>query len=305
MDRGKTMKVIHAYAMGLCFGVRDALDYIAAVPDPANVTVYGELVHNEKVNNRLVRLGFRQLTEQRRDAALPETGSVLITAHGISDTERTRLEQAGRRLLDTTCPLVRRAHDAALQLDAEGRLVILIGRRGHVEARGLVGDLRRSEVVESPAEVCCYDTERLGVLCQTTTPDSIAGVVLERIYRLNPGKDIRFIDTVCRPTRERQQALAQMLPRVDAVVVVGASNSRNTLELVELARSRGLRAFRAQSAADLDPAWLEGCETVGLTAGTSALDETIEEVYRALLAIPAAPMRPPALLERELQPQTG
>lgn len=279
------MHVIRAEAMGLCFGVRDALEFIAAVPDPQNVTVYGELVHNDEVNRRLTQLGFRRMAEQERERAVPETAAVLVTAHGISDAERARLETAGRRMLDTTCPLVRRAHQAALRLDAESCFVVVVGRRGHVEVRGLVGDLRQGEVVESPEEVRCYEAERIGVICQTTTPDALARAVLEAVRAKNRGKLIRFVDTVCRPTRERQQALARLLPLVDALVVVGGRNSRNTNELAEAARARGVRTLGVENAADLDPAWFEGCATVGLTAGTSTLDETTEEVHRALLAM--------------------
>lgn len=279
------MQVIRAEALGLCFGVRDALEYVAVVREPENVTVYGELVHNEHVNRRLAGLGFRRMPEQDRGQAAPETAAVLITAHGISNTERARLEAAGRRLLDTTCPLVRRAHQAALRLDAEGCFVVVIGRRGHVEVRGLTGDLRHWEVVESADEVRCYQAERIGVVCQTTTPETLVESVLEAVWAKNPGKDIRFMDTVCRPTRERQEALARLLPQVDALVVVGGRNSRNTRELAEAARARGVPALQVEGAADLDPAWFNGYRTVGLTAGTSTLDETIAEVHCALLAL--------------------
>ena len=112
------MQVIRAEAMGLCFGVRDALESIAAVPDPHHVTVYGELVHNQEVNRRLAERGFRQLTEHSRKQAVPETPVVLITAHGISNEERARLESTGRRLLDTTCPCSAETADPSLHSGA-------------------------------------------------------------------------------------------------------------------------------------------------------------------------------------------
>ncbi len=283
------MKVIRAEAMGLCFGVRDALGYIENLSQPDGVTVYGDLVHNGRINQRLVQLGFHRMPENGRETRRPETPAVLITAHGVSDAERGRLEQAGYEIHDTTCPLVRRAHQAARALDAEGRFVLLIGRRGHVEARGLVGDLRNAEIIESPAEVRAYASDKIGVLCQTTTPDSLAMAVLKQVYALNPGKEIRFADTVCAPTRERQRSLDRLLPRVDALVVVGGRKSRNSRELAEKAAVRGVRAVLVDSAAELDPAWFAGCEVVGLTAGTSTLDETIEEVHRALVGLQVSP----------------
>jgi len=287
------MEVIRAEAMGLCSGVRQALEYVAAVGDPRQVTVYGEMVHNETVNRGLARRGFRRLDEQRRGAALPETPAVLITAHGISDTERARLHGAGLRLMDTTCPLVRRAHDAAVRLQSQGCHVLVIGRRGHVEVQGLIGDLPRAEVVESAAEVRCYHQEKIGVLCQTTSTDGLVRSVLEALTAMNPGSEVRFVDTVCRPTRERQQALDRLLPLVDALVVVGGRNSRNTRALAESARARGVPAYRVESAAEVEAGWFQGCRAVGLTAGTSTLDETIEEVHRALLQAPDARFQVP------------
>ena len=140
-------------------------------------------------------------------------------------------------------------------------------------------------MVESPAEVRSYPDERLGVICQTTTPDALLRAVLRAVQAKNPATQIRFVDTVCRPTRERQQALERLLPAVDALVVVGGKNSRNTRELAEAARARGVRTIQVQSAAELRPAWFQEYHTVGLTAGTSTLDETIEEVHRRLLAL--------------------
>ena len=107
------------------------------------------------------------------------------------------------------------------------------------------------------------------------------------IRAANPSADIRFIDTICQPTRDRQDALVRLLPLVDAVVVVGGRNSNNTRELAALCRDRGVPAFHVQSAADLDANWFRGCRVVGLTAGTSTLDQTVEEIRRELLEMAA------------------
>jgi 4-hydroxy-3-methylbut-2-en-1-yl diphosphate reductase len=123
------MNVIRAEVLGLCFGVRDALKAIAAVTEPRGVTIHGELVHNETVLTQLGARGFRMVGEAERQG-VPETDTVLITAHGVSDRERARLRAAGKQLLDTTCPLVTRAHQAAQKLQERGYHVLLIGRRG-------------------------------------------------------------------------------------------------------------------------------------------------------------------------------
>src|SRR5947208_3563901 len=124
------MEIIRASAMGMCFGVRDALRVADAVAEPALVTIHGELVHNEEVLADLERRGFSATPESAR-SAIPEGPAVLITAHGISDRERRRLREAGKALIDTTCPLVRLVHEAARRFEREGDFVVVIGRRGH------------------------------------------------------------------------------------------------------------------------------------------------------------------------------
>jgi 4-hydroxy-3-methylbut-2-enyl diphosphate reductase len=275
------MKIIRAEVMGMCFGVRDALEVLAEVERPEEVTIHGELVHNDVILSRLDERGFRQVSESAR-RELPLTETVLVTAHGISQAERQRLQAAGKRLVDTTCPLVTRAHNAAQKLQAEGYHVLVIGRRGHVEVQGVIEDLHSFDVVQSPEEVRSYPQRRLGIMCQTTTPARLVARVREAVAALNPDAEIRFLDTVCHPTKDHQRALEELLERAEAVVVVGGRNSNNTRELVARCRERNVPAYHVQGAADLDPSWFAGLHTVGLTAGTSTLDETIEGVHRAL-----------------------
>jgi 4-hydroxy-3-methylbut-2-enyl diphosphate reductase len=278
------MRVIRAENMGLCFGVRDALAIMNQVDRPEEVTVHGELVHNPIVLDQLERRGFRNSSEATRDAAV-ETPVVLITAHGISNVERERLNGAGKRLIDTTCPLVERAHRAALMLRDEGYHILLIGRPGHVEVRGIAEDLPSVDIIPAESDVVTYPHTRLGVVCQTTTPERLVKQVRRAIEERNPHAEIRFVDTVCLPTKDHQRALERLLDRVEAMVVVGGRNSNNTKELVALCGERGVPALHVQNASEVDPSWLAPFETVGLTAGTSTLDSTIEEVERALLRI--------------------
>jgi 4-hydroxy-3-methylbut-2-enyl diphosphate reductase len=211
-----------------------------------------------------------------------------VTAHGISDRERSRLTGNGKQLIDTTCPLVRRAHEAAQRLEREGYYVLVIGRPGHVEVRGIVEDLAECEVISGVADVRSWPHTRLGILCQTTTPPRQAADIVSEIRSRNPQADVRFINTICQPTLDRQNALEELCAKVDVVVVVGGANSNNTRQLVALARELGTPAWQVQSADELRAEWFENCETVGLTAGTSTLDETIDEVHRSLAAMPEA-----------------
>jgi 4-hydroxy-3-methylbut-2-enyl diphosphate reductase len=286
------MQVIRASALGLCFGVHDAIQIAEAVSQPSDVTIHGELVHNNQILMRLRERGFEMHAEDRRQN-LPASPTVLVTAHGISDRERRRLASAGKTLIDTTCPLVRRVHESAQQLARDGFHVLLIGRPGHVEVQGIVEDLANCDVLASVDEVKCLPFPKLGVICQSTTPPRHASQMLAAIKARNPTAEVRFIDTICQPTAQRQQALEQLCRMVDAVVVVGGVNSNNTRQLVHLAREEGVPAWQVESAADLRVEWFVGCERVGLTAGTSTLDETIDEVHQALAALQQSPPRDP------------
>jgi 4-hydroxy-3-methylbut-2-enyl diphosphate reductase len=282
------MRVIRAEVMGMCFGVRDALRTIEAIDDPQRVTILGQLVHNEIVLGELSARGFAMQREASLGCStdeMPQTDHVLVTAHGISDRLRSRLESAGKTLLDTTCPLVMRAHHAARALQERGYHVLVIGRKGHVEVRGIVDDLTSADVIESELDVRAYSQSKLGILCQTTVTERQAEAIRATIAARNPKAEIRYVDTICLPTKEHQRSLERLLERVEAVVVVGGSNSNNTRQLVDLCRSRGRPVVHVQSAAELDPLWFKEFATVGLTAGTSTLERTIDEVHRALVWI--------------------
>ena len=164
--------------------------------------------------------------------------------------------------------------------------MLVIGRKGHVEVDGIVADLDHFDVIESADEVGFIPALASG----HRLPDDghrAAGrcAFASAVAARNPDAEIEFIDTVCLPTKEHQRALDRLLEKVEAVVVVGGAHSNNTLELVARCRDRGKPVLHVQSAADLDPAWFKPFATVGLTAGTSTLAETIDEVHRALVWI--------------------
>ncbi len=286
------MQILKAQDMGMCFGVRDALAKTQTISDPVQVTVFGQLVHNPVVSERLAARGFGMLEEGQR-GHLPDSTHVLITAHGISERTRSALLAAGKHLIDTTCPLVKKAHAAAQRLRDQGCHVIVIGTPGHVEVNGIVEDLTSFAIVENPQAVARYPFTKLGIVCQTTTPTTVAAAVRAKVAQLNPHAHIQFIDTVCQPTKDRQIALEELLSQVQAMVVVGGHHSNNTRRLVDRCRQRHIRAYHVQCAAELQPQWFKGVQTVGLTAGTSTLPETIDAVYHALSTISNHPQTTP------------
>jgi 4-hydroxy-3-methylbut-2-en-1-yl diphosphate reductase len=277
------MLILRADELGMCFGVRDALAALERETDPAAVTIHGELVHNPEVLAMLDRRGFARSPETGR--AVPTTPAVMVTAHGISDRERGRLRDAGKRIVDTTCPLVRKAHDAARELAAEGRRLVVIGKRDHVEVRGIVEDHDGAVVVGGAADVATWPEPRLGVVCQTTTQVDVADSLLAAIRAANAHADVRSIDTICSPTKARIDALARLLPAIDALVVVGGRDSNNCRQLVQRGERAGVRALHVAHARELVPAWFDDARSIGLTAGTSTLPRTVDEVHGWLLRL--------------------
>jgi 4-hydroxy-3-methylbut-2-en-1-yl diphosphate reductase len=289
------MKVICASALGMCFGVRDAIRAAERVADPSEVTILGEIVHNPAVQGALERRGFRAVDESAGRDGLPSTPAVLVTAHGTSDRRRAELEASGRRVVDTTCPLVRHVHDCAQRFRQEGRFVVVIGKPGHVEVLGITGDLERFAVVEETDDVRDWGEPRIGIVCQSTTPPHRAAELRAAVAAANPRSETESADTICRPTKDRQRAVLELLAKVDILVVVGGRNSNNTRQLALLAESRGVEAMRVERAADLDRERLRRHRVAGLTAGTSTLDGAIHEVHCALLEVkPARNSRPTA-----------
>jgi len=274
--------VIQAQAMGMCFGVEDAITKAHSLNNPQDVTILGEIVHNRGVQQDLIDRGFASQAEDDR-ANLPESSRVLVTAHGISHQYRERL--AGKTIIDTTCPLVTRVHKTAQRLHEQGFRLVLAGKPGHVEVLGITEDYPETEVVATVADVRAGLGRRLAVLAQTTTPSDLFEAIFQRVVALHPDSEIQMVDTVCRPTKQRQQAIGALLKRVQALVVVGGAHSNNTLRLVEQAEKQGLPSLRVESPTELAPEWFRGLNVVGLSAGTSTPADAIAAVYRRLLEI--------------------
>ena len=269
------MKILRADSMGWCFGVRDAVALVERRARVQPVTVLGELVHNDAVNAALAAQGVR-LTRRVEEIA---TDTVIITAHGASEATRARARQQAGTVLEATCPLVRAAHQAVRDLVAAGFHPVIVGQRGHVEVRGLTEDLAHCDVILTADDVAALTPRpKFGIAAQTTQPLERVRELVELIRRRFPQAEVRWVDTVCRPTKLRQAAAVALARRCDVVVVVGGFSSNNTNELARTSARFGARVVRIETAAELDPRWFDGAALVGLTAGTSTPDAVIEEV---------------------------
>jgi 4-hydroxy-3-methylbut-2-enyl diphosphate reductase len=276
------MEVRMAEHLGMCFGVRDAIDMARELAAKGPVTILGDLVHNPDVVAEMDAAG----AVRARDREEVRTKTVLLTAHGTAHRVKLQLEEAGYQVHDAACPLVTRVHLALAKLLAEGRHPVLIGQAGHVEVRGLVGDLDDYTIVLSEQDLeQLQGRTRLGVVAQTTQPiEKVRGLVAA-LRRRFPEADVRFIDTVCQPTKDRQEAMHRLANESDAVVVVGGPDSNNSHKLTELARRLGRPAYQVANADELRPEWFAGVRVVGLTAGTSTPDRVIQEVRARLEAL--------------------
>jgi 4-hydroxy-3-methylbut-2-enyl diphosphate reductase len=289
------MRIIRAEHLGMCFGVRDAIALALNRAQTGPLTILGDLVHNDRVLAELRARGIRIA----QHAAAVETPAAMVTAHGASEKAMNRARERGLALTEATCPLVRVAHRAVARLVREGYHPVIVGQRDHVEVRGLTEDLADFDVVLSEADLFeVRERARFGVAAQTTQPiERVRGLV--ELLRLRfPSSEVRFIDTVCQPTKQRQNAAFGLARQSDVVVVIGGAHSNNTRELVRTCSLDCPRVHHVQAAGDLRPEWFEQAQTVGITAGTSTPDSVIDEVEQWLLNYAAGPaLTPPGQLK--------
>lgn len=276
------MKIVRADHLGMCFGVRDA---IAQATDQARaqpLTILGDLVHNETVLENLRARGI-QIAQQPEAI---QTQTVMITAHGASQRAMQRVRAQGRSVMEATCPLVHLAHRAVARMARDGFHPVIIGKRDHVEVRGLTEDLAEFDVVLSEEDVLALQSRpRFGIAAQTTQPIDKVRSLVERIRRRFPKAELQFVDTVCQPTKQRQTAAIELAQQCDVVVVIGGIHSNNTHELVKTCARFCPRVHHVQTPDDLRPDWFDGAQTVGVTAGTSTPDGLIAAVEQWLQAL--------------------
>ena len=278
------MKILRATHLGMCFGVRDAIALALDHAQREPLTILGDLVHNETVLASLRAHGIRFAAGPD---ATTTTGSVMITAHGASEATLRRVRAHGHEVIEATCPLVHFAHRAVATLVRDGFHPVIIGQRNHVEVRGITEDLAAFDVVLTDDDLdALRERPRFGVAAQTTQPIERVRHLVERLRQRFPNSEVRFLDTVCQPTKQRQSAAVALAQESDTVIVIGGAHSNNTRELVETCRRHCPRVFHVQTATDLRSEWFAESETVGLTAGTSTPDSIIHAVEARLAALP-------------------
>lgn len=293
------MKILRAEHLGMCFGVRDAIALATREAGRQPLTILGDLVHNESVLAELRRQGI----EFQNDAREVKTESVMITAHGASERKLGAARKRGLRVLEATCPLVQVAHNAVAKLVREGFHPVIIGLRGHVEVRGLTEDLAEFDVVLVEGDVFALaEHARFGVAAQTTQPIERVRHLVGLIRRRFPDSEVRFIDTVCQPTKQRQNSAVELAQQCSVMIVIGGAHSNNTHELVETCRRHCRRVHHVQTEKDLCAAWFHADDVVGITAGTSTPDQQIHAVEHRIEQLAAAMRTIPNCKETACRP---
>jgi 4-hydroxy-3-methylbut-2-enyl diphosphate reductase len=273
------MKIIRAEHLGMCFGVKDAVALTLETARRKPLTILGDLVHNETVVAELRAQGIR-VAQQPAEV---NTQTVMVTAHGASERAMTETRGRGLNVVEATCPLVHVAHRAVARLVREGFHPVIIGKRDHVEVRGLTGDLAEFDVVLGEADVAkLVERPRFGVAAQTTQPIDKVRHLVRLIRERFPKSEVRFVDTVCQPTKQRQNAAIELAQECDVVVVIGGMRSNNTHELVKTCCRHCARVHHVQTADDLRSGWFFAEDIIGITAGTSTPDSIIAVVERRL-----------------------
>ena len=261
--------------MGMCFGVRDAIALALSSAEAGPLTILGDLVHNPTVLGTLASRGIAIAN----DIAQVTTHNLMVTAHGTSARTLLNTRALGFNVVEATCPLVQVAHRAVAALVRDGYHVVIIGQRDHVEVRGLTGDLDDFDVVlDEKAVLALKEHPRIGIAAQTTQSIERVRHLVALIRKRFPRSHVRFVDTVCKPTKERQDAAVELSRASDVVIVIGGETSNNTRELVKTCGRYCSRVHHIQTERDLNPEWFREANTVGITAGTSTPDDIIDRV---------------------------
>ena len=274
------MRIIRAEHLGMCFGVRDAIALALTTVQSRPVTVLGDLVHNETVLAGLRAKGVQFASH----ATEVGTAAVMITAHGASEKTMAQARAQGLEVTQATCPLVHLAHRAVADLVRQGFHPVVVGKWDHVEVRGMTEDLEDFDVILTDSDVFeLKERSRFGVAAQTTQPIERVRRLVELLRQRFPKSEVRFIDTVCQPTKQRQNAAVELAQQSDVVIVIGGAHSNNTRELVQTCSQYCRRVHHVQTAADLQPAWVADAQTVGITAGTSTPDVLVDSIEQWLV----------------------
>jgi 4-hydroxy-3-methylbut-2-en-1-yl diphosphate reductase len=279
------MKLIveKATEIGFCFGVRRAIDMLdKAAQENGRLETLGAVVHNDQVLHKLDRKGISVISDMNDI----KSGVVAISSHGVSPGVESELRARNVKVIDTTCPSVRRVQMAARRLTESGFFVVIFGDSQHPEVKGILGYAQGKGLATldvKPLQNCTDIPGRLGIIAQTTQIQESYTAFIKGMLDLAfyGDSEIHILNTLCNNTRKRQSVCLDLAKRVDLMLVVGGKSSANTRRLFELC-SGVTETYLIEKAEDINPAWLAGKKHVGIASGASTSEETVDEVVRYL-----------------------
>lgn len=290
MEQRPSLQIVLCAPRGFCAGVDRAIQIVETALEKYGAPVYvrHEIVHNRYVVDSLRAKGAVFVEELEE---IPETEApVIFSAHGVPKAVPTEAKARNLFYLDATCPLVSKVHVEAQRHHAEGHEIVLIGHRGHPEVVGTMGQLPEGAIslVETAADARTFtpkDTGKLAFVTQTTLSIDDTAEIVSVLRERFPEIEGPHKEDICYATTNRQDAVKRVAPEVDAMIVVGAPNSSNSMRLVEVAERNGCpRAVLVQRAESIDWALFEGISRLGITAGASAPETLVDEIIEAFSA---------------------
>jgi 4-hydroxy-3-methylbut-2-en-1-yl diphosphate reductase len=285
VTEGDFMRVVLAQPRGFCAGVERAIEIVERALEKYGPPIYvrHEIVHNRHVVERLRAKGAQFVDELDE---IPPGSVTIFSAHGVASAVETAASDRGLPVIDATCPLVSKVHSEGQRYANQGREIVLIGHAGHPEIEGTMGRINgRVHLISKPHEVArleVADPDKLAFITQTTLSVDDTRSVIDALKARFPtivGPDTKDI---CYATQNRQRAARELAEVVDVVLVVGAPNSSNSNRLREIAAEHGVPSYLIEDARALDTTWLQGAESVGITAGASAPDELVQDLIARL-----------------------
>ena len=284
---GAAPKLLLAAPRGYCAGVERAVQAVEKALELYGAPVYvrKEIVHNKHVVDELRQRGAIFVESE---SEVPEDATVVFSAHGVAPTVHENAKTRRLRTIDATCPLVTKVHVEARKFAAEDYTIVLVGHEGHEEVEGTMGEAPGSIVlvqsVEDVDRLEVDDPTRIAYITQTTLSVDETRAIINRLRERFPQIVGPRTDDICYATTNRQAAVKQLARRCDLVLVIGSRNSSNSNRLVEVAREYGTESYLIDNERQVDEAWLEGKEQIGITSGASAPEELVQrliEYFRA------------------------
>lgn len=268
-----------AKSAGFCFGVKRALDIAFKTAKSGNrVYMLGDIVHNEDVIKEIKKAGIKKITRLSRN----KEDILLIRAHGASKHTIQKALSFGYTIVDATCPMVKEIHKIAKIMEEKGYTIVVIGDREHDEVQGIIGQLKnKAIIIDNAGNIPFEKIKRLKKTAVISQSTQNLENVLEIVKLLNRNsKKIKFFNTICRPTRMKQEEIKNLPLENENIIIIGSKTSANTRRLFEIARSLNHRTYWVQSKKEINPLWFRDARSVGVTSGASTPESATQDVIK-------------------------